>query len=167
MNKKPLFISIMFLVFSLLFVFIFSISINDHNYSNIDYDDLTYKEFTVENIREITDPEMGNMYYISVIEDDKQIKVNNLLTNKDVVNGILSLNAGDKIYCYLLEDSSCYEVIELKTSTRTLLSLDEYKEIYKHQGTLGLIISPIGFILMLGLSIWSFVLYSREMKGVN
>lgn len=167
MNKKTLLISIMFLVFSLIFVFIFSISINDYNSSNITYDDLIYKEFTVENIREITDPEMGNIYYISVVEDDKQIKVNNLLTNKDAINGILSLNAGDKIYCYLLEDSSCYEVIELKTSTRTILSFDEYKEIYKHHGTLGLIISPIGFILMLGLSIWSFVLYSREKKGVR
>ena len=170
MNKtirQPLLISIMFFLFSLIFVLIFTISFNDYKTSNISYEDLTYKEFTVEHIRETTDPEMGNTYYISVVEENKQINVNNLLTNKEVINGILSLNAGDKIYCYLIEDSSYYEVAELKTSTATIFSLDEYKEIYNHQGVLGLIISPIGFTSMLGFSIWGFVLYMKEKKCIN
>ena len=121
----------------------------------------------MEHIRETTDPDMGNTYYISVVEENKQIKVNNLLTNKNVINGILSLHAGDKIYCYLIEDSTYYEVAELKTSTATILSLDEYKEIYNHQGILGLIISPLGFTLMLGFSIWGFVLYMKVKKTKN
>ena len=44
---------------------------------------------------------------------------------------------------------------------------NEYKEIYNHQGILGLIISPIGFTLMLGFSIWGFVLYMKENKTKN
>ena len=96
MNKtmrQPLLISIMFFIFSLIFVLIFTKSFDYYKTSNISYNELIYKEFTVENIRETTDPEMGNTYYISVVEENKKIKVNNLLTNKDVINGILSLNA--------------------------------------------------------------------------
>ena len=73
-----------------------------------------YGEFTVKSIREVTDPDMGNMYYIDVVEDERNIKVNHLLTNKRVIDGILSLKSDDMIYCYFINSSSYYEIVELK-----------------------------------------------------
>ena len=96
---------------------------------------------------------MGNMYYIDVVEDERNIKVNNLLTNKKVIEGILSLKSDDMIYCYFVNSSSYYEIVELKTENRTILSLDDYNEIYNRQGTLGIVISPIMFVIMFGIAV--------------
>ena len=152
-TKHPLLISILFFAFSLAFIFLFIISINYYNASKTTYDDLMYGEFTVKSIREVTDPDMGNMYYIDVVEDERNIKVNNLLTNKKVIEGILSLKSDDMIYCYFVNSSSYYEIVELKTENRTILSLDDYNEIYNRQGTLGIVISPIMFVIMFGIAV--------------
>ena len=64
-------ISVLFFAFSLMFVFLFIISINYYNASKTTYNDLMYGEFTVESIREIVDPDMGNIYYIDVAEEEK------------------------------------------------------------------------------------------------
>lgn len=166
-QKQPLLISVMFFAFSLMFIAMFIISVNYNNKSKTTYNDLIYKELTVESIREVKDPEGDNMYYIDVVEEEKNIKVNNLLTNKNVGNGVLSLKGGDIICCYLIDGSSYYEIVELKTETSTILSLDDYNEIYKHQGVLGIITSPIIFAIMLGMAIKSFVAYTKEKKETN
>ena len=156
--KYSLLISALFFAFSLMLVFLFIISINDYNASKTTYNDLTYGEFTVESIREIADPDMGNMYYIDVAEEEKNIKVNNLLTNKKVRDGILSLKSGDMIRCYFISNSSYYEIVELKAENRTILSLDDYNKIYNSQGIIGIIISPILFVIMFGIAVkalWS------------
>ena len=90
---------------------------------------------------------------IDVVEDERNIKVNNLLTNKKVIEGILSLKSDDMIYCYFVNSSSYYEIVELKTENRTILSLDDYNEIYNRQGTLGIVISPIMFVIMFGIAV--------------
>ena len=151
--KHQLLISILFFAVSLIFIFLFIISLNYYNASQTTYDDLMYGEFTVKSIREVTDPDMGNMYYIDVVEDERNIKVNNLLTNKRVSDGILSLKSDDMIYCYFINSSSYYEIVELKTENSTILSLDDYNKIYNHQGTIGIVISPIMFVIMFGIAV--------------
>ena len=156
--KYRMLISVLFFAFSLMFVFLFIISINYYNASKTTYNDLMYGEFTVESIREIADPDMGNMYYIDVAEEEKNIKVNNLLANKKIRDGVLSLKSGDMIRCYFISNSSSYEIVELKAENRTILSLDDYNKIYNRQGTIGIIISPILFVIMFGIAVkalWS------------
>ena len=152
-TKHHLLTSILFFAFSLIFIFLFITSLNYYNASQTTYDDLMYGEFTVKSIREVTDPEMGNMYYIDVVEDERNIKVNNLLTNKKVIEGILSLKSDDMIYCYFINNSSYYEIVELRTENSTILSLDDYNKIYNHQGTIGIVISPIMFVIMFGIAV--------------
>ena len=152
-TKHQLLTSILFFAFSLIFIFLFIISINDYNASKTTYDDLMYGEFTVKSIREVTDSDMGNTYYIDVVEDERNIKVNNLLTNKKVIEGILSLKSDDMIYCYFVNSSSYYEIVELKTENSTILSLDDYNKIYNYQGTIGIVISPIAFVIMFGIAV--------------
>ena len=156
--KYRMLISVLFFTFSLMFVFLFIISINYYNVSKTTYNDLMYGEFTVESIREIVDPDMGNIYYIDVAEEEKNIKVNNILANKKIRDGVLSLKSGDMIRCYFISNSSYYEIVELKAENRTILSLDDYNKIYNRQGTIGIIISPILFVIMFGIAVkalWS------------
>ncbi len=160
--KYPLLMSVLF--FGLMFIYLFISSVNYYNTSKTTYDDLIYKEFTVKSIRGIKDPEMDNMYYIDVVEE-RSIKVNNLLTNKNVRNGLLALKNGDIIYCYLKNGSSYYEIVELKTENNTILSLNDYNEIYYRQSMIGFMISPIMFTIMLGITTKAFVVYTKEPKN--
>ncbi|MBE6531209.1 MAG: hypothetical protein E7679_03845 [Ruminococcaceae bacterium] len=162
--KHPLLISVMFFVFSIMFVAMFISSINYKHNSKTTYNELIYKEFTIESIREMQDPD-GNIYYIDVVEEERNIKVNNLLTSKNVRDGISSLKKGDILYCYLKDASSHYEVVELKTENNTILSLDDYNEIYNREGIIGIIIAPIMFAIMLGIAIKAFVIYKKENKN--
>ena len=145
-QTKTLLIScIIFSLFAVMFLFHFFHSLHDLNKSKTKYEDLIYKEFTVESINKQYDPEMGATYSIVIYEDDKIIFVNNLLTEYDVRVSLESLKEGDKIYCYLIETQSRYECVELK-SDKMILSLDQYNQIYSKQGMIGLIIMPIGFL---------------------
>ena len=49
-------------------------------------------------------------------------------------------------YCYLIETTSRYECVELKSDIM-ILSLDQYNQIYSEQGILGLINTPICFLI--------------------
>ena len=150
-------------IFSLLFVFMFFVSLNDYQKSKTTYQDLIYKEFTVESVREKTYSDADIVFYIDVVEEEKNIKINNVLTHKNVNAGTRSLQKGDKIYCYLIEKSSNYEIVELKKEDSTILSLDQYNEIYKRESILGFLISPIGFAIVFGFSVIGFVAYKREL----
>ena len=167
-TKHPLLMSILFFTFSLMFIFFFITSLNDLNASKTtNYNDLIYGEFTVESIREITDSETSTMYYIDVLEEEKNIRINNLLTNKKVSDGILSLKSGDRIYCYFTSNSSYYEIVQLKTDNSTILSLDDYKEIYNRQGTIGIVISPFMFIIMFGIAVKALFLFHMQKKKIT
>lgn len=96
--QSPLLISIALLLSSLTFLIIFIMSISDYNKSKTSYSDLTYKEFTVDEVIERYDPEMGYSYYICVCETEKRIIVNNLIAKPLVREGLDSLEKGDKIF---------------------------------------------------------------------
>ena len=162
-SKIMLLSCIVFLLFSIMFIFVFFTSLLDLNNSTTRYEDLIYKEFTVENIRKQHDPEMGDTYTIEIYEDDKLIFLNNLLTEYDVRIGVESLKDGDKIYCYLIETESKYLCVELK-SNKTILSLDRYNQIYYQQGILGLVIMPVGFIVCTVFAIKFFQAYRSTLK---
>ena len=125
------------------------------------YSDLTYKEFTVDEVIRRYDPEMGYSYYISICETEKRIFVNNLLAKQSVREGLDSLEKGDKIFCYLIEDSSNYDAVEIKDD-ETILPLEEYNDIYRNNSLFGLIVMPIGFILFIAFSIKYLFIYINK-----
>lgn len=162
---KKIIFSSMFFIFAIMFLVIFIISINYYNNSNVSYEDLEYREFTIAKMEKIDDPEMGISYTISVCETDKKIKINNLLTNAEVVNGVEALKTGDKIYCYLFEAPSNYNVVEIKAE-KTILSLEQYNKTYSNQGILGIIIMPIGFVICLTFSIVCLFAKFKEKENI-
>ena len=99
------------------------------------------------NIRENIDSEVGNTYYISVYEDEKTIKINNLLTKPDVNKQLTSLQIGDKISCYLIENDKIYNLVEMKKGDNYILSLERYSEIYRDNGIGIMVYMPILFLV--------------------
>ncbi len=150
--NSPLLISIVLLLSSLIFLIFSIVSIGDYNKSKTSYSNLTYKEFTVDEVIKREDPELGFSYSIRVCETEKNIIVNNLLAKRSVREGLDSLEKGDKLFCYLIEDSMNYDAVEIKDDD-TILSLEEYNNIYRQNSLLGIAIMPLGFILFLAFSI--------------
>ena len=60
--KSPLHTSIVLLISSLVFLILLIVSISDYNKSQTSYSDLTYKEFTVDEVIRRYDTEMGYSY---------------------------------------------------------------------------------------------------------
>ena len=163
-NKIILLTGILFLLFSVavLPLCVGSI-IRFSDTSKTTYDELLYKEFTVEEVRKTGNAEDGYVFNILVVEEQKLLKINNLLTERNVIAGLSDLRKGDVISCYLIEDSSHYEVVEIKSDVM-ILSLEQYKQIYYNQGLLGIIMFPILFFVFAGIGTYSIVAYCKNAK---
>ena len=83
-NKKILITGILFVAFSILFLPLFIESIIQYKESKtLSYSDLRYIVGTVETVRKSGNSEDGYTILISLEEDKKRIKINNLLTKHD------------------------------------------------------------------------------------
>jgi hypothetical protein len=151
-----------FLAFALVFIGFLAVMINYHQMSKISYDDLSYEEFTVEEVNR-KDTFFGDSYNIVVSETDKTIRIDNLFSMPYLEERYLSLEKGDVIHCYLIEKESYYDIVEIK-SDEIILSLEEYKEIYANNSTFGLVFCPIVIIACIAFSIKSLVEYLRKQK---
>ena len=152
----------MFLAFALIFVGFLTVMINYHQMTKIFYDDLSYEEFTVEEVNR-EHAFFGDSYDIVVSETDKTIRISNLFSMPYLGERYLSLEKGDIIYCYLIEKDSYYDIAEIK-SDEIILSLEEYKEIYENNSTFGLIFCPIVIVACIAFSIKSLIEYLRKQK---
>ena len=152
----------MFLAFALVFIGFLTVMINYHQMTKISYDDLSYEEFTVEEVNR-KDTFFGDSYNIVVSETDKTIRIDNLFSKPYLGERYLSLKKGDVIHCYLIEKESYYDIVEIK-SDEIILSLEEYKEIYENNSTFGLVFCPIVIVACIAFSIKSLVEYLRKQK---
>ena len=152
----------MFLAFALVFIGFLTVMINYHQMSKISYDDLSYEEFTVEEVNH-KDAFFGDSYNIVVSETDKRIRIKNLFAKPYLEERYLSLEKGDVIYCYLIENESYYDIVEIR-SDEVILSLEEYREIYENNSTFGLVFCPIVIVVCISFSIKSLVEYLRKRK---
>ena len=152
----------MFLAFALVFIGFLIVMINYHQMTKISYDDLSYEEFTVEEVNR-KDAFFGDSYNIVVSETDKTIRIDNLFSMPYLGERYLSLKKGDVIHCYLIEKESYYDIVEIK-SDEIILSLEEYKEIYENNSTFGLVFCPIVIVACIAFSIKSLVEYLRKQK---
>ncbi len=165
-SKIILFTGILFIFFSIIISSLFVGSIKQYNESNnLTYNDLLYMECTVESVRESGNQEDGYQVYISIKEEKKDVRVNSLLTKHNVLEDLRELKNGDKIYCYVKEEKSYYEVVEIKEDNM-ILSLEQYKQIMKEQGITGLIIFPIVFCLSTGIGVCSIIAVFKNEKQV-
>ena len=153
----------LFLALTLVFVGLLAVMINFHQMTKISYGDLSYREFTVEEVK-LEETFFGDSYNIVVSETDKTIRIDNLFSAPYLAERYLSLEKGDIIYCYLIENESYYDIVEIK-SDEIILSLEEYKEIYEKNSTFGLILCPILIIICIFGFIRALVEYLKKQKN--
>ena len=156
--------ALFFALFTIVPVMMFFESLESIDVLEAAYDDFLYKEFTVECVEVRRDSEMGARYIITVYEEEKKLIVNNLLTEIEVCDKLDLLESGDKVYCYVIDKPSQYEIVEIKTDEISIIPLYRYQQIYYKQGVLGLIIAPFLFIVCCVCSVVGIIVSFIERK---
>ena len=134
-TNKILFVFLIICSFAFIIGIIYGIA--DFNRSETTYDELEYREYIFVSYKIDYNSEGGDKFYITVEGQDKTLCVGELLTPHKY-DYFDALKAGDKIYCYVYEDSGTIQVAEIKAD-KMIISLDEYNDSHKKNG-IGLII---------------------------
>ena len=122
-------------------------------------------------LRRLTDGWTGELYVPEEVGEvlnigKKVVRINNLLTENNVIEDLRKLKNGDHIYCYVKESSSYYEVVQIKGDSM-ILSLEQYKQIMHKQSISGFIIFPIVFCLSTGIGVCSIIAVFKNKKQVQ
>ena len=127
----------------------------DHN--TYDYGELTYREFTVQNIKKSTGKNAH--YEIYTNEEQAPLIIGRIgfgATNRQEMDLV---KQGDKILCYITtapKKSFSYEIIELQTESKTILSLEDYNSREINDQKVGCILAGVMSIIFLCLPIYTF-----------
>ncbi len=100
---------------------------NNLDHSTYDYNELTYREFSVQSIKKATG--RNARYEIYTNEEELPLVISEI--NFGVVNheNMDSLQQGDKIFCYIdtaPTKAFSYGIAELQTESQVILSLKDY-----------------------------------------
>lgn len=126
-------------------------SVADLNKGKITYDELEYREYIFISCEIDDNHKGGDKFYISVEGQDEALFVSELLTPHKY-DDFETLQAGDKLYCYVYEDDGVIRVAEIKAA-KMIISLDEHNEIYRKNGVQLIIIMSCLFIASVAVAV--------------
>ena len=167
--KPSTYFWIISLTISVVYIFIFAVSIGDIKKSLVGYDDLVHMELTVEDVR-MSRSDGEYTYNITVEELNGTLRVGNLHAVGKTRAMLDSLKAGDKIYCYIGYDNGRYNAAEIKTEDETVLSLEDYTSNYRKNAIIGFTAVPaiyVIFMVSLALRMRCFTKNSVEEDNYN
>ena len=127
----------------------------DHN--AYDYGELAYREFTVQSIKQSTGKNAH--YEIYTNEEQAPLIIGRIgfgATNHQEMDFV---KQGDKILCYITtapQKSFSYEIIDLRTESKIILSLEDYNLRKVNDQKVGCILAGVMSILFLCLPIYTF-----------
>ena len=127
----------------------------DHN--AYDYGELAYREFTVQSIKQSTGKNAH--YEIYTNEEQAPLIIGRIgfgATNRQEMD---SVKQGDKILCYITTaptKSFSYEIIDLRTESKIILSLEDYNLREINNQKVGCIFAGVMSIIFLCLPIYTF-----------
>ena len=132
---------IMMIVFSVAFLIGAMMGIGDFQRSQLTYNDLTYREYTFREFYFVDSADPPYEMRVLVEEESAAVYVSELVSDQ-VIGGMRGLEVGDRLYCYVHEDASGIEIIEMKAQ-ESIISLDAYNKAYKRNGIGLMIVMPI------------------------
>jgi len=121
------FITIVLLIITIFVSVVGITGVNNAENCALNYDELIYKEYKVRNIT--IDYNQNTALILHVEEEDLPLYISEVCY--EVINdaALTNLGVGDTITCYVLHatmKSYSYEIAEIKSENRTILSLDNY-----------------------------------------
>ena len=142
--------------------------INQYNAPELEYEDVQLKNYTYEKHEFLG--RRWNYCYIYVEELEKPLKIQNIPIGEVNRDNLNSLREGDTIYCYVINSKDTkvsYEIVEIGSKDKMILSLDDYNSKHKSNSGLSFIVIPFLSIASLALSIISFVAVKKNRRVLN
>ena len=133
----------------------------DHN--AYDYGELAYREFTVQSIKQATG--RNAHYEIYTNEEQAPLIIGKIGFGATKHQEIDLVKQGDKILCYITTaptKSYSYEIIDLRTESKIILSLEDYNLREVSNQKVGCILVGIMSILFLCLPIYTFAKSNKQ-----
>ena len=127
----------------------------DHN--AYDYGELAYREFTVQSIKKSTG--RNARYEIYTNEEQAPLIIGKIGFGATEHQEIDLVKQGDKILCYITtapKESFSYEIIDLRTESKIILSLEDYNLRKINDQKVGCILAGGMSIIFLCLPIYTF-----------
>ena len=127
----------------------------DHN--AYDYGELAYREFTVQSIKQST----GRNAHYEIYTNDEQapLIIGRIGFGATYHQEMDLVKQGDKILCYITTaptKSFSYEIIDLRTESKIILSLEDYNLREINDQKVGCILVGVMSIIFLCLPIYTF-----------
>ena len=133
----------------------------DHN--AYDYGELAYREFTVQSIKQLTGKH--NRYEVYTNEEQAPLIISRIgfgATNHQEMDLV---KQGHKILCYITTaptKSFSYEIIDLRTENKIILSLEDYNLREVNDQKVGCILVGVMSIVFLCLPIYTFAKANKQ-----
>lgn len=125
--------------------------IADLKRSKATYEELDCREYIFVSYEVDDNHKGGDKFYITVEGQNETLLVSELLTPHKY-DDFETLQAGDKLYCYVYEDDGIIRIAEIKAD-KMIISLDEYNEIYRKNGVQLIIIMSCLFIASVAVAV--------------
>lgn len=155
-----IFFSLLFLLLSLFFVFLFVNCIQSHSLYDIGYDDVLREELTFERYEEIHRLKGGSSIEIYFEEYETPFLVSSITRDRVNLLSLKKLTAQEKVQvCYRESKTKNYEysICELQSNSNVILSLSNYIKANQSNQIIGMIICLILALSSLGLSCYFVV----------
>lgn len=157
-KKAKIFLGVVLLMIGIALAIAAIFWANNLDHNAYDYGELEYREFTVQSIKKSTGRRNAH-YEIYTNEEQAPLIIGKIgfgATNRQEMDLV---KQGDKILCYITtapKKSFSYEIIELQTESKTILSLEDYNLREIKDQKVGCILVGGMSILFLCLPIYTF-----------
>ncbi len=155
------------LIFGILFSFVFVMLLIQSQSDEIKYEDCIYKEYTVLSVTKEKGRGSTNTI-ITVKEEERPLSVLSHISSVLAENNFReTIKENDVIYTYVEEVDSekySYNVVEIKTSDTTYLSLNDYIAADRNNTNFGLVLFSAFSLLCFPLSACCFIKHKKGVK---
>ena len=156
-KKAKIFLGVVLLMIGIALAIAAIFWANNLDHNAYDYGELEYREFTVQSIKQST----GRNAHYEIYTNDEQApliigRIGFSATNHQEMD---SVKQGDKILCYITTaptKSFSYEIIDLRTESKIILSLEDYNLREINDQKVGCILVGVMSIIFLCLPIYTF-----------
>jgi hypothetical protein len=117
---------------------------------DIDYDDVQYEELTFNKHEVVSVGKGGSLHIIYFDEYAIPFEISNITNKKLDKQALGELEAGEIIKVYYFESSSKnyeYEICEMKSASKTLLSLSDYVAANQNNQVVGIVFNTVMIVI--------------------
>ncbi len=157
-KRESIIFTVVSLLSTILFVFLFVNCIVCYSVFDVEYEDLKYSELTFVRFEKIKRYKGGLIYEIYFEEYTQPFEISNITQGRLDKKALETVKEDEKIKVYYKESSSKnyeYVICEMKSNSKVLLSLEDYREVNQNNQTIGMILCPILIVMGLFL-VWTF-----------